>query len=761
MSMVRSRRWFTKRSRRPAKTIRKLLRLLQLESRTVPANITVTNLNDSGLGSLRAAITQADADPLSRDIVFDGSLIGGTVTLASNLPAITNGATITGPGRVASSITISGGGQFQPFNIASGKFLTLSHLTLTSARSGRGGAIVDAGILSMTDVVISNSVATGLVGFHPGGAIAVNAGALASLDHCVLTGNAGLDGGGAIESEGTLDVSYSRLTANTAGPGGVGSVAGASAGGAILSSGGVNLTSCIVSGNRAVSGGGIALFQPGTASGCFQCAIVSNIASNEGGGIDVAFTARLDLDETTIAFNQAGTGGIGGGGVALQGGTLQFTRDTIVRNSSKSNNAAGAGGIARAGGGTLSSLASIISENTSPAGTAGTDIAQGSLDSTSQDNFIGGTPALGDLRDNGGFVPSMMPLPGSPVIDSSAKSISFGSDGRGFPDRVDGNGDGVKRIDLGAVEFNPGVEQPIAVGTDAGVPARVRVYDYSGALRMDFLPYGGFAGGVRVATGDVNGDGITDIITAAGPGGGPHVQVFSGLDGTRLASFFAYDASFTGGVYVAAGDVNRDGKADIITGAGSGGGPHVKVFSGANTTVLLRSFMAYSTNFTGGVRVAATDFNVDLYADIITSPGPGGGPHVRVFSGADTSIELASFFAYSPTFTGGVYVAAGDERFAFGKIVTAPGPGMAPEIHVYGNGLVVPLQATFLAYAASFAGGVTVAATDIDGDGIPDIITGAGPSGGPHVRAFSGADQTPIKEFFAFDPTVLTGVFVG
>jgi hypothetical protein len=67
-----------------------------------------------------------------------------------------------------------------------------------------------------------------------------------------------------------------------------------------------------------------------------------------------------------------------------------------------------------------------------------------------------------------------------------------------------------------------------------------------------------------------------------------------------LWSFTAYDPAFTGGVFVAAGDVNGDGRADIVTGAGLGGGPHVRVFSGADLTEL-RSFLAYGASFGGGV----------------------------------------------------------------------------------------------------------------------------------------------------------------
>jgi hypothetical protein len=113
-------------------------------------------------------------------------------------------------------------------------------------------------------------------------------------------------------------------------------------------------------------------------------------------------------------------------------------------------------------------------------------------------------------------------------------------------------------------------------------------------------------GGVYIAAGDVNGDGFADIITGAGAGGSPHVKVFDGQTNSLLASFFAYDVAFTGGVRVAAGDVNDDGLADIITGAGPSGGPHVKVFDG-HTSALLASFFAFAPSFTGGVYPAFRD----------------------------------------------------------------------------------------------------------------------------------------------------------
>jgi len=195
-----------------------------------------------------------------------------------------------------------------------------------------------------------------------------------------------------------------------------------------------------------------------------------------------------------------------------------------------------------------------------------------------------------------------------------------------------------------------------AVGAGAGGGPHVRVFDAAtGTQKYSFFAYAAnFTGGVRVATADVNGDGTQDIITVPGPGGGPHVKVFDGATGNLIRSFFAYGPTFTGGVFVAAADLNKDGKADIITGADSGGGPHVKVFDGATGNLLL-SFFAYGASFSGGVRVAAADVTGDGAADIITGAGPGGGPHVRAFDGTSLAL-LESFFAFDPSVRGGVYV---------------------------------------------------------------------------------------------------------
>jgi hypothetical protein len=175
----------------------------------------------------------------------------------------------------------------------------------------------------------------------------------------------------------------------------------------------------------------------------------------------------------------------------------------------------------------------------------------------------------------------------------------------------------------------PSVVPLIAVGGEAGV----RVFAADGAPRFTRTPFGsGFAGGVRVATGDVTGDGVTDVIAAAGPGGGPHVLVYDGATGNEVASTFAFEPSFTGGLSVAAGDVNADGYADLVVGAGAGGGPRIKVLSGRDLSVLA-DFFAFEADFRGGVTVAAGDVDGDGRADVVAAPAAGGGPRVRAFGG--------------------------------------------------------------------------------------------------------------------------------
>jgi hypothetical protein len=306
-----------------------------------------------------------------------------------------------------------------------------------------------------------------------------------------------------------------------------------------------------------------------------------------------------------------------------------------------------------------------------------------------------------------------------------------------------------------------------AVGSGAGEPSLVRVFDRStGQPRGQFSPFGNFGGGVRVATADVSGDGVIDIVTAAGPGGGPHVRVFDGATGQPLpgaiGSFYAYTSGFAGGVFVAAADFDRDGHADIVTAAGSGGGPHVRIFSGRDGSEL-GGFFAYLPYFLGGVHIAVGDVDGDGAPEIITGAGPGGGPHVRIFDtphGMPSAGPVGSFYAYDERFTGGVFVAAGDiDGDNRSDIITGAGAGGGPHVRAF-SGSDGSLLADIFAYATDFTGGVRVAAGDVNADGRADILTAPGASGGPHVRIFNGVTQAELYGLFAGPTSSRSGRYI-
>lgn len=313
----------------------------------------------------------------------------------------------------------------------------------------------------------------------------------------------------------------------------------------------------------------------------------------------------------------------------------------------------------------------------------------------------------------------------------------------------------------GRLFAGPTVQHLYAVGTEVGAAPNVLAYDAdTGALKYSFWAYAPtFLGGVRVATGDVNGDGTDDIITGVASGAGPHVKVFNGATGAEMYSFWAFAPTFQGGINVAAGDINGDGYADIIVGAGSGAGPHVRAFSGVNLAEL-SSFWAYAPTFLGGVTVAAGDVNGDGRDDIITGVASGAGPHVKVFNGP-TSTEIASFWAFAPTFQGGINVASGDTNGdGHAEIIVGVASGAGPHVKVF-DGATTAETASFWAFSPTHTGGVRVSTSDRTGDHRADLILGTGPGSSGMIRILDGLTLADLDSFFAFGPAFTAGLAVG
>lgn len=174
-----------------------------------------------------------------------------------------------------------------------------------------------------------------------------------------------------------------------------------------------------------------------------------------------------------------------------------------------------------------------------------------------------------------------------------------------------------------------------------------------------------FTGGLFVATGDIDGDGVADLIVSPDEGGGPRVRVFRRGDfDCVIADFFGIeDANFRGGVRIAAGDLNADGRIDLIVAAGIGGGPRIAGFDGRSLvsgtpTKVFNDFFAFEDTLRNGAFVSVGDLNGDGRDDLITGAGPGGGPRVIAFNGTGlaTNVQtfLANFFAGDIESRGGV-----------------------------------------------------------------------------------------------------------
>jgi len=247
-------------------------------------------------------------------------------------------------------------------------------------------------------------------------------------------------------------------------------------------------------------------------------------------------------------------------------------------------------------------------------------------------------------------------------------------------------------------------------------------------------------GGRWVATGNIDGQPGAEIITGTDAGDLPQVRVFAGNGADLGIRFLAFDRTFRGGVRVAACDVDGDGVDEVIVGQGAGGS-RIRVLRVNGTSVAeMAAGIPFESTFAGGVFLSCLDIDRDGRAEVLVGAGVGRSADVKMFSvnGAQL-VSLGGWTAY-PNFTGGVRLSSGHHPGSplvgpF-QVMTTPGPGLQAMARVWS---VTNWQATLVAQADMLPGstrGLSTAMGDIDNDGVLDVLFM------PDVPAFDGLLRT-------------------
>ena len=315
-----------------------------------------------------------------------------------------------------------------------------------------------------------------------------------------------------------------------------------------------------------------------------------------------------------------------------------------------------------------------------------------------------------------------------------------------------------------------------AIGADAGTTPQVKLYDSGGAVRYTGYAFeGSFTGGVRVAVGDVNGDGTPDLVVAPGSGRSPQILILDGSTGATIGNFLAYEASFRGGVQIAVGDLDGDGRAEIITSPDQGGGPRVRIFD-LNGTAKGDFLGIDDPNFRGGARVAVGDINGDGRLDLLVGAGFGGGPRIAIFDGTTVTTPtvrklIEDRFVFEPSLRNGVFLTSGDlNSDGYSDIIVGGGPGGGPRVFALSGKDLLPTNGgrevellNFFAGDSNQRGGIRLIARNLDGDKTADLIVGGGTGAAAKANVYLNpvTDTNADRVETPFGEGLFMGIFVG
>lgn len=254
--------------------------------------------------------------------------------------------------------------------------------------------------------------------------------------------------------------------------------------------------------------------------------------------------------------------------------------------------------------------------------------------------------------------------------------------------------------------------------------------------------------GGYLASGDVDGDGKDEIVIGSGSGRKNEVRIYE-ADGKFIKSFRPFVDEYQDGVRVAVGDLDGDKKEDIVVAPNFGIEPRVIIYNEKGEKK--KEALAFGQEFRGGVRLAIGDLDRDGKNDLVVASGPGGGPHIKVLNGNLESKNM-DLFAYDASMQDGVSIAV---------IKTSWGDQLVTGVETWSASLIRRfsfdqnggrLDKEFYAFDASSRSGIAVAAYDLDGDGIDEIVVSQNGGTAPEVRLFDVYGSL-YKKYLLHDPT--------